>query len=159
MHKNKHILTFVLTLLICFNTFSQHKRGDRKKVKALKVSYITEKLNLTQQEATKFWPVYNKFEKELRNNYHVQRSALKEEIKTNGGVEKLTEKQAKIFANKMLALEEAEYNLHSKFQSELSKIITYKKIVKLHIAERDFNRRLFRRYKDQKVRKLKKENK
>lgn len=158
MKKNKSILILIVVLFISFNVFSQH-RASREKIKALKISFITEKLNLNEKEAFKFWPIYNKFEKELRNNYHVQRSALKKEIETSGGVEKLTENKAKEFANKMLALEEAEYTLHAKFQSELSKIITYKKIVQLHMAERDFNRRLFKRFKKQKDRKQKKENK
>lgn len=158
MKKNKSDLILIIVLFISFNMFSQH-RASREKIKALKISFITEKLNLNEKEATKFWPIYNKFEKELRNNYHFQRSSLKKEIETNGGVEKLTEKEAKVFAKKMLALEEAEYNLHSKFQTELSKIISYKKIVKLQMAERDFNRRLFKRFKTQKVRKQKKENK
>ncbi|NVK52606.1 MAG: sensor of ECF-type sigma factor [Flavobacteriaceae bacterium] len=157
MNKKTHILILFLALIISTSLFSQ-KRGDRKKIKALKVSYITEKLNLTAKEAADFWPIYNRFEKERYNLYHGKRSALKKRISVIGGLDKLTEKQAKVFAKEMLAAEKAEYEAHVKFQYDLSKIISYKKIVKLDAVERDFNRRLFRRYKNQKVRKLKKEN-
>lgn len=153
MHKNKHILTFVLTLLICFNTFSQHKRGDRKKVKALKVSYITEKLNLTKQEAEKFWPIYNQFDTKRHNLYHGKRSALKEEISKKGGIDNLSEKEAKSFAKKMLAIDKSYYEANENYQIELSKVIPYKKILKLHIAERDFTRQMFKRLRKTKSKK------
>ena len=153
MHKNKHILTLVLTLLICFNTFSQHKRGNRKKVKALKVSYITEKLNLTKQEAEKFWPIYNQFDTKRHNLYHGKRNALKEEISKKGGIDNLSEKEAKLFAKKMLAVDKSYYEANENYQIELSRVIPYKKILKLHIAERDFTRQMFKRLRKTKSKK------
>lgn len=153
MHKQKHLFTFVLTLLISFNSFSQRKES-RKKVKVLKVSYITEKLNLTAQEAEKFWPIYNKFDKERHALYHGKRNALKEEISKNGGIDNLSEKEAKTFAKKMLAAEKSYFQANEKYQTELSKVISYKKILKLHIVERDFTRSMFKRLR--KVRKQKK---
>ena len=153
MHTKKHLFTFVLTLLISFSLFSQHK-DSRKKVKVLKVSYITEKLNLTEKEAEKFWPIYNKFDKERHDLYHGKRNALKEEISKNGGIDNLSEKKAKTFAKKMLAAEKSYYQANEKYQTELSKVISYKKILKLHIVEREFTRRMFKRLR--KVRKQKK---
>ena len=157
--KNKTpIITILLTLFLSINLFSQHK-DSRKKIKVLKVSFITEKLNLSEQEAAKFWPIYNRFEKKRYELYHVRRTSLKKKIETLGGIDKLSEKEAKNFANDMLKLEKSKYETDINYQKELSKIISYKKIIKLHLLERDFNRRLFRRYKKQKVRRPKKENK
>ena len=144
MHKNKHILTFVLTLLISFNLFSQH-RDSRKKVKVLKVSYITEKLNLTKKEAEKFWPIYNKFDTERYSLFHEKRGEIKKEISEKGGIDNLSEKEAKTFAKKMLTVEKSYYDANVKYQTELSKVISFKKILKLHIVERDFTRRMFKR--------------
>ena len=158
MKNRTQITTLVFALFISLSVFSQH-RESRKKIKVHKVSYITEKLNLSEKEAAKFWPVYNKFEKVRYNLYHVKRSSLKKKIEELGGIDKLTEKAAKEFAKKMLSLEKANYEAHVNYQSALSKVISYKKIVKLQIVERDFNRRLFRRYKDQKTKRTKKENK
>jgi len=155
MKKHKNIFIFIFALFISLSMYSQH-RDSRKKIKALKVSHITEKLNLSEKEAEKFWPVYNKFEKERYNLYHVKRNSLKKKIEELGGIDQLTEKEAKIFAKKMLSFEKANYQAHVNYQSALSNVISYKKIVKLQIAERDFNRRLFRRYKDQKDKRIKK---
>jgi len=38
----------------------------REKVKALYVAFITQKLNLTSDEAQKFWPVYNQYDNEIQ---------------------------------------------------------------------------------------------
>lgn len=147
MHKKTYILTFILALIISLQTFSQQRRGSSKKIKALKVSFITEKLELTSQEATKFWPVYNKFEKERYKLYHVKRSEIRKRIEGLGGIEHITEKQAEDFTKDMLALDKANYDTNVRYQKALKKVISYKKIVKLQMAERDFNRQMIKRYR------------
>ncbi|MFN0729110.1 sensor of ECF-type sigma factor [Polaribacter gochangensis] len=149
MNKKTYIFTLIFSLLISAQLFSQ-ERGSNQKIKALKVSYITEKLALTSQEASKFWPVYNKFEKERYQLYHVERAEMKKKIDGLGGIDKLTEKQAEAFTKDMLALEKLDYETNVRYQSALKKVISYKKIVKLQMVERDFNRQLFRRYKNRK---------
>lgn len=150
MNNKKYIFTLIFALFIGLQLFSQ-ERGSNDKIKALKVSYITEKLELTSQEASKFWPLYNKFEKERYNLYHVERADMKKKIDGLGGIDKLTEKQAEAFTNDMLALEKLTFETNVRYQNALKKVISYKKIVKLQIAERDFNRQLFRRYKNRKT--------
>jgi hypothetical protein len=149
MNKKTHIFTLIFALFISLQLFSQ-KRESREKIKALKISYITEKLAITPQEATKFWPVYNKFEKERYQLYHVERAKMKNNIDDLGGIDDLTEKQAEVFTNDMLALEKLTFETSVRYQNALKKVISYKKIVKLQIVERDFNRQLFRRYKNRK---------
>ncbi len=149
MNKKTYIFTLIFSLLISAQLFSQ-ERGSNQKIKALKVSYITEKLALTSQEASKFWPIYNKFEKERYQLYHIERAEMKKKIDGLGGIDKLTEKQAEAFTKDMLALEKLDYETNVRYQNALKKVISYKKIVKLQMVERDFNRQLFRRYKNRK---------
>ena len=40
---------------------------SRKTYDAIKVGYITDKVHLTSEQATKFWPVYNRYEEEMRD--------------------------------------------------------------------------------------------
>ena len=150
MNKKAYILTLIFALAIGFQSFSQERKGSRSKIKTLKISYITEKLALTSQEASKFWPIYNKFEKERYKLYHVERVAMKKKIDDLGGIDQLTESQAETFSNEMLSLEKLDYDTNVRYQNALKKVISYKKIVKLQMVERDFNRQLFRRYKDRK---------
>ncbi len=38
-----------------------------EKIKALEIAYITKQLNLSSEEAEKFWPVFNKYRMEVKN--------------------------------------------------------------------------------------------
>ncbi len=42
----------------------QAQNGNR--LEALKIAYITNKLNLSPEEAQKFWPIYNQYSLELK---------------------------------------------------------------------------------------------
>ena len=142
--RTKTLIIALITFLVSFNSFSQN--SSRKKIKALKVAFITEELNLTENEAIKFWPVYNNFEKKLRNLYSTERRKLRKEIEQLGSVDNLSESQAKTITDKMLASEKAEYYLQLNYYKELRNVISNLKIIKLQNAERAFNRKLFSQY-------------
>ena len=39
---------------------------DSKKIQAMEVAYITKELNLTPEEAQKFWPVFNRYRNDAK---------------------------------------------------------------------------------------------
>lgn len=158
MQRKILILGTVFMLLISGSIFSQERKDGRKKIKVLKVSYITEELDLTEEEAVKFWPVYNKYEKKKTSLHFAERRKIKKLIENKGGIENLSEKDAKSITEKMLAIEKSSYQTQVDFLKEMSSIISYKKMVKLGMLEREFNRKLFNRYRKQKERKIKKGN-
>lgn len=60
--KNSLKIGLVL-LMVLFSTFSfAQDRSKREKIKTLKVAFITERLNLSTNEAQSFWPLYNDYE-------------------------------------------------------------------------------------------------
>ncbi|HVK49362.1 MAG TPA: hypothetical protein VM488_15990, partial [Pseudobacter sp.] len=61
----KHIFTILAAFFVI--TFSANAQEERKtqrepgaKIEALKIAFFTRKLDLSTEEAQKFWPVYNK---------------------------------------------------------------------------------------------------
>ena len=70
----KHIL--ILFLLIA--TTASAQRGD--KIKAYKTAFLTESLELTSDEAEKFWPIYNAHEEKLRTLRKQERKEIFEII-------------------------------------------------------------------------------
>jgi Spy/CpxP family protein refolding chaperone len=40
---------------------------EAKKIQAMEVAYMTKELNLTPEEAQRFWPVFNKYRDEMRS--------------------------------------------------------------------------------------------
>ncbi len=52
------------SLLVSSVFFGRAQNGSR--LVALKIAYITNKLNLSPEEAQKFWPIYNQYSAELK---------------------------------------------------------------------------------------------
>jgi len=69
MKKYLLILTLVLGGF-SFAKAQENQPGDeqnnQKKIKALYVAYVSEQLQLTPDEAQKFWPVHTQFENDIR---------------------------------------------------------------------------------------------
>jgi hypothetical protein len=66
---------FLLTAAILLGSFTMARAQDdlpddegkkMEKIQALYVAYITKELNLTADDAQKFWPVHAEFDRELR---------------------------------------------------------------------------------------------
>ena len=59
-----------MVCLLAVTAFAQDNENEQKptgeRLQALKIAYITKKLNLTPEEAQRFWPVYNQYEAELK---------------------------------------------------------------------------------------------
>lgn len=131
---------FILILSVSLNSFSQD--NDRhERIKALKVAYLTEQLALTKTEAEKFWPIYNAFEKEE----DMQRKLGREKRKNLS--DDITESEAKSILIDMVAYESEKQKMKVDFIESLIKILPAKKIIKLRIAEDEFNKKMFEEYK------------
>ena len=137
----------ILFLLATTFSFAQGHKEKQEKIKALKVAYITEQLELTADEAQKFWPIYNDYqEKQFDLRHEKMRSILhKLEI---GTIEKLSEKEASSLLDQMENIEENLFLLQKKFTKDLQGIVSDKKIMKLKKAEGDFNRHLLKQMRE-----------
>ncbi|PQJ73479.1 sensor of ECF-type sigma factor [Polaribacter butkevichii] len=143
-----------LITIICFTLFysltlsAQENKDSREKIKALKVSYITEQLNLTPEEAEKFWPIYNAYSKKQ----YALRNKLKSEIKNSikNDINAVSEKEAERLIVLKLTTDKKFYESQKSFIENIKKVISYKKIIQLQLAEMEFGRKLMRKYKHRK---------
>jgi hypothetical protein len=64
----KLYLIIAMILAFGFGSYAQNLRqgGRPETVEAIKIAYFTRKLNLTPEEAQKFWPVYNQYADDLK---------------------------------------------------------------------------------------------
>ncbi|WP_347925300.1 sensor of ECF-type sigma factor [Pontimicrobium sp. SW4] len=141
---SKRIIIPFFFFLICLSSFAQGGRKEiQEKIKAQKVAFITDKLDLTSNEAQKFWPVYNAFEDKTnqirRSELYKIRSAMKKE--------NLTEKEAQDILDKFMAVEDKMHNAKQQLIKDLKKVIPAQKIIKLKSAEDAFNRKLMESYR------------
>lgn len=116
----KHLL-LILSVLICVAGFSQDRNpsgeNTASRVQAYKIAYITKKLELSPEEAQKFWPMYNKYEEEM----------IKTRIKFRKENTSEIEKEQKLL------------EIKKDYSKEFIKIIGDKKTDDFFKAEKEFN--------------------
>ncbi|WP_405296478.1 Spy/CpxP family protein refolding chaperone [Algibacter sp. Ld11] len=142
----KTYISTLFVLLFTISVFAQHK--DRERIQALKVSFITEKLDLTAKEAQAFWPIYNAYDENSRKCKYEDMRGIRKEIKENAST--LTDAKAKELLDKFVQAENTLHQERVNLIVNLKKIISPKKIILLKAAEDDFNRKLFDEYKKRK---------
>lgn len=148
MKKKIHILFCFLLLTV--SVFSQMHKESWQKIKALKIAYLTEQLALTTKEAEKFWPIYNTFDVKQRKLRNSSRFEMKKLLKQKGSIDAISDDEAKTLIALKLQNDKALYELQSDFINKVNKIISYKKIMKLQLAEMEFARKLMRKYRKNK---------
>ncbi len=141
------MLLLLVFLSVGFEAFSQDNDDDqdsskREKVEQLKIAYITKELNLTSEEAQKFWPIYNEMDSKLKANRKEQRKVVKE-LREKRDVLKEDELKKKI--NTLLDCETKEVAIKREYIEKIAGVIGYKKSAKLINLEQDFKRELLKR--------------
>ena len=132
------ILIFVMTF--SFSTGFGQGKTSFERIKALKMAYITEKIDLTDEEETVFWQVYDEFELKI---YNECRKKLKEIRKQySNSVDELTKEEAINVLREVYKIEHLAVNFEEERDKALLINIPAKKILKIHHAEYHFNREM-----------------
>ncbi|WP_271784004.1 hypothetical protein [Aquimarina algiphila] len=142
----KKILILVFVIFVSFNSLAQN--GSRERMKAYKVAYLTEKLNLTSKEAEKFWPIYNTYEETVHKLKRQERKQLKALREASDGPDGLSDQQAGDFLNNHIENQEKKSRFRKKLITDLKQTISNKKIITLIKAEADFNKRILQRMRE-----------
>ena len=143
---NKIIRISVLLLLLCVQFNLQAQRGKMKdKIESMKIGFITQKLNLTSEEAQKFWPVYNKFSDDLQKLRSSTKDKLAEDLNE---LATMSDADAEKTLHEMLNYKISEAELIKKYATEFKKVLPIKKVVMLYKAENDFKRELLKKLRD-----------
>ena len=131
----KHLGMFFL-LLAATATFAQPNQKKKAKIKALKIGFFTEHLDLTPAESEKFWPIYNKFEAD-KQSFGKKPSKPK--------IESMNDAELNQFLADQLDRQEQMLTLKRKLIQDLRPALPLRKIVKLEFVEKRFRRELLHR--------------
>lgn len=113
---------FIISLLFLHSYFCVAQTQSDGKVEDIKVTYMNKELNLTPDEAQKFWPVYNNYFSEIkqaRKDHLNDEVAFEERVvqirkKYKGDFQKILNSDSR--ANKVFV---SEKNLRDLFKKEL----------------------------------------
>jgi Spy/CpxP family protein refolding chaperone len=111
-----------------------------EKIEAMKIAYLTKRLQLTPEEAQKFWPVYNQYEAEKKQVRQTTVGAVKD-MKEDGD---FTNAEAEQAIAKYIEFKAKDLDLIKKYVIEFRKFLPATKIAKLVTAEEHFKKMLMK---------------
>ena len=140
-------ILIVPLLFFMVSAFAQSPEA-MKKIQSAKIALITERLNLTPEQAEKFWPVYREFSnrnREIRKEFTQARRTF--------DPNSATEEENKRMLEMANTVKQQQLNLEQEYSKRMLKVITSRQLNNLRKAENDFNEMIIRRIKAQQMRK------
>ncbi|MCU0451054.1 MAG: hypothetical protein MUC97_14640 [Bernardetiaceae bacterium] len=115
---------------------------DSERVEAVRVAFITERLELSPAQSQTFWPVYNAFAAESK--------VIKQELRAlaKRGLN-LSDDELKRELEKRFDLQEKQLALQRRYHREFLKVISPRQVAELYRAEEQFKVMLLRRLGNQ----------
>jgi hypothetical protein len=130
-----HYLLPIAFLAISSPLSAQETEEKNDKIQALKVAFLTERIDLTSKEAQVFWPIYNEYQ-DKKDKISAQRRTTREYYKQNALT--ISDKEATDILNKFVSIEQQDINLFVEYNEKFKQVLPAKKVMQLYIAENQF---------------------
>ncbi len=148
MKTTQIIIILILALLFCLSDTADAQNGRRKafkehrqKIEAHKVAFLTDKLDLSPEEAEKFWPVYNQHNDLIA----AEQKAFREKFDISSeNISDLGDAEALSYIDAQLDHHQKILNYRKEFNEELKKVLSPQKILILIESEKQFREKLIR---------------
>jgi hypothetical protein len=137
--KIKFFISSAFLLFICLSAKAQPDKMSpevRQRIESQRIGFITERVHLTPDEATKFWPIYNEYREALKN--------MREDFE-RPDLENISDEEATKVIEQGLQMEQKKLDLQKNLVTRLHNVISPRKILLLRAAEMEFNRELLRK--------------
>jgi Skp family chaperone for outer membrane proteins len=128
----KYILLFLITIGCISSSMAQQgndKQEPGERLAAVEIGFLTRKLNLSTEEAQRFWPVYNRYKDEIRQV-------------------RLQQKQSNI---SVLDGDERILNIRKKYNGEFSKALSAEKANNFFRSEKEFGTMIQRELQERRL--------
>jgi hypothetical protein len=131
------ILVLGIVFLGSLHSFAQGRPAEAaQKVRAMKVAFITERMNLTPEEAEKFWPLQKAFEAEQKK--------IREKYQPERDLSGLSEVEVEQQLNNIFEMEEQVTRLKKEYFVKFKRVLPIRKLALYYRAETEFNKGLIR---------------
>ncbi|GAA4404547.1 hypothetical protein GCM10023187_22040 [Nibrella viscosa] len=134
----KHVLSWLMiSLTLVAGTAAAQNDQGRQKIETAKIGLITNRLNLTTEQAPQFWAVYNEYNTRKQDMYRRLRQLNQQTPRQNSG-------DATVIANlrEMNTIKQQIADLDGEYMNKFLKVISPKQLAELYEAERMFNKML-----------------
>jgi len=135
-----------LILLMLTNSVLFSQQGQvRERINSERIAFFTEKIDLSQEEAEKFWPVYNDYsDRKEEINREMQRQRFS--ISRNGT--SMSDAEMEESLKKYVNLQNDEHELFNEYHQKFVNILAPRKVMMLYVAEVQFKQYLLRKLKE-----------
>jgi hypothetical protein len=142
----KRIIIFLLIILIYPVTKLVGQNTNLEKLNNYKIGFFTKKLNLTSEEAEKFWPVYNEYQGQ-RNQIQLEKMKLNRTFNQNEST--LSDKQLEEMGDKYVDCIVQESALAVTFHKKLKTVLSPAKVIMYYQAENQYKVQLLNELQNQ----------
>ena len=136
-------LLSLAVLLLALVPAAQAQGGRRAQrlgqLENAKIAFITNRVSLTQDQAQKFWPLYNEFS-DRRREFNRSGRLLRRDI-----TEGMTDQQLRDNFTQSFNTRQQELNLEKEYFEKFQRVISLRQVAQLFQAERDFTREVIKR--------------
>lgn len=137
--------TLGLVAVLLVGSLAAHAQGGGRKGQRLaqlenaKIAFITNRVSLTQEQAQRFWPLYNEFS-DKRRELNRSGRLLRRDM-----TEGMSDQQIRENFSQSFKLRQEELNLEKDYFDRFQKVISLRQVVQLFLAERDFTKEVIKR--------------
>ena len=142
----KNIIITTCIILLSISTWAQGrgKWQGFEEFQTQKIAFITEKLQLSPEEAQQFWPHYNTFDKK-RMELHKKKRELEKKIWE--GFENYTDEESQNAYDELTMIHEENYKLLKEYRQKFLEVLPVKKALSLEYIEHSFRSKMIKEYR------------
>lgn len=123
---------------------AQNDPNGRQRIEAAKIAMITNRVNLTTDQAPQFWAVYNEYNGKKQELNRRVRQLNNEPSRSN-----LTDDQLKNGLREVNATKQKLADLDNEYLNRFLKVISPQQLTELYKTEQEFNKMLLQRLNNQ----------
>lgn len=139
------IVTFLF--LMPFLVSAQGGGDRRKEIESYKIAFLTQKLELSAEEAKVFWPIYTDWQRE-QEELRRERSQKMISFRKISEIEELSDSQVQTLIMNDFNMRQREINLDRRYYSKLRESLPIKVIGKFYRAQEAFKKDLLSKYRN-----------
>lgn len=140
-------LSLIIGLIfLSTGVFAQGQHFDNEKIEASKITFFTQKLGLSADEAKVFWPIYNDYQREQIALSKAKRQKMISFRKVNE-IDEMTDAEVQALIYNDFDFKQKGLNIDKKYYNKFKASLPIKIIGKFYRAQEAFKRELLNQFR------------
>ncbi len=134
------LLAIILPLSVFAQKHHEMSEEDKEKIKAIQVAFLTDRLNLSSEQAKDFWPIFYEYSDKKAN--------LRDEMKNkNDSFRTLSDQELNTALDAYLELHQKEIDLDKAYKDKFLAVINHRQLAELYAAEHRLKRIILKEFR------------